>query len=181
MSDRQAEAVIAEIASNPYADPTLYETVMAFGAQIGMPDEGVEVGLMLADAERSKGNLDEAMQMYGMMLASAPKNIEAMIGLTHCLLEADLPEQAYLLASAVIVSDYFRPDGHILSAKANTMNGHFDDAETDLQVVLDMAKKAGDGKLELIAGKLLRENRKAEEEALAFEVDASDDELVAEG
>ena len=176
MSDIQAETMIAEITDNPYSDPAIYEAAVAFSAQIGMPQKGIEMGIMLAGNARKKGNLEEAKQMYGAMLLMAPQNIEAMIGLAQCLIEADENEQAFLLSSAILLSDYFRSDGHILSAKANTMMGRFDEAEADLNRVLELAQQKGDGRLELIVGKLIRENRKAEESALA---EAAEDDIAA--
>jgi tetratricopeptide (TPR) repeat protein len=178
MDEMQADTVISEITDNPYMDPALYEAAMTFSAQIGMPQKGIELGISLAKSEQAKGNLEEAIKMYGTMLMLSPDNVQAMIGMTECLLDEDMPEQAFLLSSAIILSDRSRPDGHKLSAKANTMMGRFDEAEADLKILIEIAQQKGDGRLELIAEKLMRENRKIEEMTLAeaSEVEETDSE-----
>ena len=169
MSETQADSVIAEITANPYSDPAIYEASTQFSDFIAMPKKGIPICITLAEAERKKGNIEEAKKVFGVILLMAPENIQAMIGLAECLIDDEEPEQAFLLSAAIIASDYSHVDGHMLSARSNTMMERYEQAEADLKIVIDLAKQNNDGRLELLAEKMIRANRNAAEVALAAE------------
>jgi len=110
----------------PITSEDMLNAINAIGEGLDLDSADLRIGLDIARNQLQRGNIDEALMTYAMLVCCRPTDAEFQIGLANCALHAghgSLALQAAAAAAALLPGD---PRGHLLAGRACLMLGRIE-------------------------------------------------------
>lgn len=100
-------------------------------------------GLAAAADLYRRNRIGEAAEVYAYLVEMRPGRTDGLVGLGHCLIEAEDPFRAIEVAVNITAIEPDNASGWLISGKAQLMLGNLDGAVDDFTTAEECAREAG--------------------------------------